>query len=184
MTKTEKIYSDILKLIEKHKDEVVFDVGQLKRDSERHLFGLRLKDEYGLDVNPKAIHSTDWVKLNDYITVSQYGEKYNRTISWPVDGRQPEDGEYLMNISFPTGAYIFGQHYPVNIFQGFWDELKSYSPKYRDDVNHCIYFSLDTASKVFNEFGNIFKKHRELSAEDYKERRKKELEDELEKLNN
>jgi len=71
--------------------------------------------------------------------VGWWGEKYGRHISWSDDGKQPED-ELLLVISFPTGAYIFGDDYPTEFFKEFFQELKTYNPKYTDTTNKTLYF--------------------------------------------
>lgn len=182
LEKTEKAYKDILALLSKHKDLHKFDIEDLKRKSETHLFGLKLKESYGLDINEKSVDSTTWNKFGDYRNIGRWGEKHNCKISWSVDGRQPED-EMLLQICIPTGAYIFGGDYPKEIFIDFWKELKSYKPKYADEVNHCIYFDLENAADIFNNFESILSKHRDINREDAKNRRIKQLEAELEKLN-
>jgi len=181
LDKTQKAYEDILNLLEKHKGLHSYDVENLKQKSQNHLFGLKLKETYGLEINEKAISSTTWNTFGDYRSIGMWGEKYRRTISWSVDGRQPDD-EMLLKIGFSTGAYMFGQDYPKEIFTQFWQDLRSYSPKYTDEVNNCLYFDLENAAEVFNNFDKILAKHREINNEDAKVRRRKQLEAELEKL--
>jgi hypothetical protein len=106
MENVKKAYDEILKVVKKHRDICVFDVSDLERKANIHLFGLKLKEVYGLDIDPKRVDSVDYFRPNDHMYISWYGEKYKRTISWPVDGRQPED-ELLLNICYPIGAYIF-----------------------------------------------------------------------------
>src|SRR5699024_2542344 len=115
------------KLLHKNKELCVFDVNDLERKAKTHLFGLELKEVHGLNIDPKQVNSIDYQRFGDKV-IGLFGEKYKRTISWPVDGRQPED-EYLFTVSFPTGAYIFGdggtfnKDYPTEFFQKFWLEL-------------------------------------------------------------
>ncbi len=108
-------------------------------------------------------------------------EKHGRKISWSEDDSQPED-EFLLDISFATGAYIFGDDCPIELFKEFFNELKSYGPKYIDKHNKCLYFSMENAGRVFNEFENILNKYNEKNKEDEKKRRVKKLKAELEKL--
>lgn len=111
-----------------------------------------------------------------------YPIENNNWISWSDDGRQPEN-EWLYKISFPTGAFIFGDFYPAEMFQKFFLELKSYNPKYCDTTNNCLYFSPDNAKKVHEAYPKILKKYRDKSAEEFKKLRKEKLEKELERLN-
>lgn len=174
-------YKKILTLLKAHKNEIVFDVDALQRQADNHLFGIELKETYGLDIDPKKINSTDWVKINDYGSIGLFGEKYNRTISWPDVKGQPKN-EYLLMYSFSTGAYIFGEDYPTDLFNKFWNELKTYNPKFIDTMNHSIYFSLDNAKNVFNDFKSILSKYYDINKEDIKLRRIAKMEADLAKL--
>ncbi len=181
MNTTEKAYKEILKVLNKHKDCIVFDVDYLEMKSKNHLFGVQLKTEYGLDIDPKIIQSLEWYKLKEHTVIGWYGEKYNRIISWSDDGIQPKD-ELLLCISYPTGAYIFGDDYPTEFFQKFFLELKTYNPKYTDSANKSLYFSMDNASKIYNAYDSIVKKYYEENKEDLKQRKIKKMKDDLVKL--
>ena len=178
---TEKAYKEILKVLKKHKDSIVFDVDTLEIKARHHLFGIELKEKYGLNIDPKGINSLRLQKLRDHTTLGWWGNKYNRTISWPDDGRQPKD-ELLLCISFPTGTYIFGEDYPTEFFQRFFLELKSYNPKYIDAANKSLYFSMDNACKIFNEYDSILKRYYEENKEDIKQRKIRKMKIELAKL--
>jgi len=178
---TEKAYSEIFKVLKKHKDICNIDIDDLERKAKYHLFGIELKEKYGLNINPKNIESTDWIRFGEFASIGIWGEKHRRTISWPDNGKQPKN-EILLQYSFPTGAYIFGEHYPVELFQKLFQELKIYNPKYVDSHNSSLYFSMDNAKDIFNIFDDIMKKYFVLNKEDYKERQIKKLEDELLKL--
>lgn len=183
MEKVKKAYDEILKVLHKHREVCVFDVSDLERKAKIHLFGLELKEVYGLNIDPKQVNSIDWIRFGDYRAIGLWGEKHRRTISWSVDGRQPED-EMLLKIYFPTGAYIFGEDYAVNFFQKFWLELKSFKPDYIDEANHSLYWRLDNAKDVFNLFDETLKKYYELNREDAKQRRIEKMKKELEQLEN
>src|SRR5690606_35899224 len=120
-------YNEILRMLNKHKDLCLYDIDELERTAKKHLFGLELKEKYGFDLDSKRITSLDWISFSDSKKIGLFGKKYNRKISWSVDGRQPDD-EYLFFLSYGTGAYIFGDDYPTDFFQTFWLELKSYGP--------------------------------------------------------
>jgi hypothetical protein len=180
-TTSKEVYYKILKLLKKHKELIVFDVNDLEIKSKLHLFGLELKEKYGLDIDPKRIDSFDWIGFGSHRTIGRWGEKHNRTISWPDDGKQPDD-ELLLQISFSTGAYIFGQDYPVELFQKFFFEFMSYNPKYVDTRNNNLYYSLDNAKDIFNNFDAILKKYHEINKEDMKQRTIKKMKEDLAKL--
>lgn len=176
-------YTEIFNTLKMHKDVCVFDIESLERKAKHHLFSLELQEDYGLNIDPKRVDSCDWMRFGDYKSIGWWGEKYRRTISWSVDGRQPED-ELLLQISFPTGAYIFGGDYPNDFFQKFWLELKSFNPDYTDEANHSVYWKVQNAKEIFNSFENILDKYRQLNREDFNKRRIAQMKEELEKLEN
>lgn len=178
---SKKMYSEILYILEKYADDCVYDIEDLKQKSECHLFGLKLKEIYGLDIEPKRITSTDYIRFGEYISIGMWGEKHRRTISWSDDDRQPKD-ELLLCIGFSTGAYIFGQDYPTDLFKKFFNELKSYKPKYTDSANTNLFFGMDNAKEIFNKFNDILKKYKDLNKEDFNKRKIKELEKQLKSL--
>ena len=108
-------------------------------------------------------------------------KKHNRTISCPDNGKQPED-EWLYCIRFTSGAYVFSGQYPTETFNAFFQELKDFGTKYCDTVNHCLYFSPENAKEVYDNFWPIFNKYKGMVGEELKQRRKKELKEELAKL--
>lgn len=186
MKEIKKAYTEILNLCEKYKDidNETYDIKDMIGKSKRHLWACELEEKYGLKIDHSKIGvNSDYCRIDDYRFLGWYGEKYNRTISWEKDGKQPED-EFLLNLSFCTGPYIFGDDYPEDLFRDFFQELKNYNPKYCDTVNKCLYFSMENASKIFNDFPQILKKYHEINKKDCKERKIKKLQQELEKLNN
>jgi len=181
LEETKKAYKEILSVINKHKDIIAYDYNNLNNDSKNHLFGIELKEKYGLDINPLDVNSLSYINLGDSKCVGWWGEKYGRHISWSDDGKQPED-ELLLVISFPTGAYIFGDDYPTEFFKEFFQELKTYNPKYTDTTNKTLYFSMDNAGKIFNKFPEILKKYYEKNNKCAKERKIERLKEELKEL--
>lgn len=69
MNTTEKAYKEILKVLNKYKSEIVFDVNSLEREAKQHLFGVELVEKYGFNLDPKTIHSTDWQKLKENVHI-------------------------------------------------------------------------------------------------------------------
>lgn len=186
MEATKKAYDEILKVLHKHRDLCLYDIPELERTAKIHLFGLELKEKYGLNIDPKSVDSLDYQRFGEKI-IGLFGRKHKRTISWSFDGRQPED-EYLFKVGFPTGAYIFGEgeffnkDYPTDFFQKFWIELKSYKPDYSDEVNHCLYWKLENAKDAFNNYEAVLKKYHDLNKEDIKQRRIAKMKADLEQL--
>lgn len=172
--KAREAYNEIFDVLNKHKNICVFNIDELKRESEVHLFGIELKEEYGLNIDPTMIRSLYWNKVGNYITIGKWGKQYNRVISWSIDGRQP-DNEILLQISFPIGPYTFGnstdnEDYPKEFFSKFFPELKSYNPDYIDDANSALYWKINNAKDIFNSFDIIFQKYQDLNKKDIKRR--------------
>ena len=159
MNTAEKAYKEILKVLTKYRAEIVFDVASLETQARHHLFGIKLVEKYGFELDPKKINNTDWQKLREGIAIGFWdGER--RKISCSDDGSQP-DKEDLLCISYPTGAYIFGDDYPTELFQALFLELKTYKPKYVDTKNSSLYYSLANAGRVYNDYDSIITRYHE-----------------------
>jgi len=178
-------YKELQGVIEKYPKEFKGDYdlnniqGTIRRLNISQRFGIPL--EYGcgnISYSVKGAYN-DWTRVN-------FIDGTERTISWSDDGRQPND-EWLFVISFPTGAYIFGDYfkseYPKQTFNTFFNELKSLGAKYSDSANSSLYFTEENSKKVYDAFWGIFNKYKAMVADEMKEQRKKELEAELAKLN-
>ena len=176
-------YKKLIALAKKYKDVCKIDVNQLEYTAKNHLFGLELVEKYGLNVNPTQI-DTNWNNIGEYLHIGFWDGERSK-ISWSDDEKQPKN-EYLVSISFPCGAYIFGSSfnddYPTEFFHQFFDELRSYGPKFVDSANKSLYFSLDNAKDVFNNFNDILNKYYELNKVDWNKRKAKKLREEVEKL--
>ena len=173
-------YKEILNVLKKH-DELLSDDYQIDI-KDRITNRIRLQEisaEFGIEL--KSDCNPSWCKVSEYAGIGIYGEDHNRTISWLDDGEQP-DNERLYAIRFPTGAYIFGDSYPTKTFKMFFDELKSYQPKYTDTHNSCLYFTDETAKHVHKDFSSIISKHRKLVGDELKAKKITSLKEELEKL--
>lgn len=138
-----------------------------------------LQEEFGITNVEHYSHT--WFKCGYYSAIGLFGDEHKRTISWSDDGRQPDD-EWLYQISFPTGAYIFGEDYCTETFNEFFAELKTYNPKYLDSANHNLYFTSETAAKVHAELPELFKKYRGLVQNELNAKRILKLQEELKAL--
>jgi hypothetical protein len=177
-------YTEIEQVCEKYATEFdnkygFYDIADMLRKAQSHLRKIEYYEKYGIRLDDPVV-STEWHNIDEYRQLGYFdGEK--RSISWPDDGKQPKD-ERLYCISFPTGAYIFGEEYVQKLFQEFFLELKSYNPKYVDTVNHGLYFSLDSAKAIHDNFTEILNKYHAKYKADSVNRRKEKLQAELEKL--
>ena len=179
LQETKKIYDSILKIAKKNKDLLNFDFQVLELKAKNHLFGLELKEVYGLQIDEKRINNIQYQELKDNVHLT-FIDSETRTISWEDNGKKPK-GERLIKFSYPTGAYIFGGDYPTIFFEKLFFELKSFNPDYCDSANKSLYFKLKNAKDVFNNYDTILKKYYELNKEDFKKReiirKQKELAD-------
>ena len=87
--------------------------------------------------------------------------------------------EELLNISFPSGAYIFGDDYDAEFFNEFFNELCLVVPKYKDVINHSLYYSVENGKEAYEHYETTYKKYRELFRETRKQRKIEKLKAEL-----
>lgn len=179
--RTKKAYEEILKLLKGYKDDIIFDIKDLEIKAKHHLFGIELKEKYGFNIDPKVINSLSWQKLRDHVSIGFWGTDINKKIPYVVGGRQPKN-ELLLKLGFREGPYIFGDDYPTDLFQDFFRELKSYEPKYVDNMNSTLYFGMDNAAMIFNRFDSIYEDYHEKNIKNMKQREIKRLKNELMKL--
>lgn len=93
--------------------------------------------------------------------------------------------EELFEISFPTGAYIFGNKYDKELFDEFFEELKNGTNyKYIDELNHSLYYSFenDKAYKAYDYYKELMKEYHKKYKDRKKEQDIKELKIKLEEL--
>lgn len=175
-----KIYESILKIARKNKDVLNYDLYDLELKAKNHLFEIELKETYGLELGNRKINNIRYQELKDNVHLT-FIDSETSTISWEDEGRQPK-GERLIKFSYSIGAFIFGGDYPTIFFNKFFEELKSYNPDYIDTVNHSLYFKLENAKDIFNNYDTIIKKYYELNHEDAKQRKIKALESQIQEL--
>jgi hypothetical protein len=167
------------------------DIRKMQASAKSHLELIDWYEKYGLklshDYQP---YSYNYFKINDYLKFNRFNdgakdkaEGSGKFISWSDDDKQPKN-EWLFEISFSTGAYIFGQDYDgqKELFQKFFKELESYKPDYSDSHNHSLYWKLENAKSIFDNFNKILEKYRKLNSEDLKNREIKQLEKKLHSL--
>lgn len=195
LAKWKKAYTAILKSCQPYADEFYSlysfrDVRDMRNSAKNHLMLIDWYEKYGLklshDYQP---YSYNYFKVSDYIIFNHFGDAQQgkdngrgKYISWSDDDRQPKN-EWLLNISFSTGAYIFGQDYDgqQELFQSFIKELKSYKPDYSDTVNKSFYWKLENAKAIFEAFPDIYKKYQQLNTDDFNRRKVEKLKKELAK---
>jgi hypothetical protein len=178
-----EIYNEILSVLDKHKDVLENDSDlDIRRRLENRIKFFEILNKF--DFRLQSLRPNDfsqYMRLSEYTIIGLYGEDHRRTISWSDDGRQPEN-EWLYVISFPTGAYIFGEEYPKNSFNEMFEELRRYGPAYSDSHNHNLYFNEHNAKFVHENLFLIMRKYRDLARKEIAEKKIKELEEQLELL--
>lgn len=172
-----KAYEEMLSVIREHseltKKDNRIDIADVLEDRIRLL---KISDEFNIDLDINQ--DSSYIHIDSYRAICMFGKAFNRTIAWSDDDRQPEN-ERLYVINFPTGAYIFGDSYPQETFNMFFNDLKSYRPKYTDSPNKGLYYTSETAKDVHENFKSIFDKHAVLVADEVKRQKISKLEEEL-----
>jgi hypothetical protein len=174
-----KAYKDLLALSEQYSE--IFDEDIIVPRTnviEGIIRALEISERFGIPLKYIGYGGSSYEVENGYDEWSRIAFFGNDAIGCPDDGRQPQD-EWLFRIGFGTGAYIFGDSYPKQTFSAFFNELKSFEPKYIDSANKTLYFTEDKAKAVHEAFWTIFKKYKALVADELKAKRKAELEAEL-----
>ena len=181
MNKQIQAYKELQGVIEKYPEE--FKDDYVVHNIKDTLDLLKMQERFGIPL--ESCNSTQYYVKRSYDNwthVALYG-KGNRQVSCLDKGYEQPNNEWLYCIRFTSVAYIFGDSYTTETFDAMWEELKSYEPKYVDTTNHCIYFTEDKAKTVYESFWSILKKYQGLVKDELLRKRKKELEEELAKLN-
>ena len=191
-----KAYQDILAVCEKYSnlsnsDYALNDIQEMAEKAKNHLLVVEWQEKYGIELSHDARpFTTDFMRINDYVSFCYFGDAAGdkakhtgRFITWSDDGRQPKN-EWLLVIGFPTGPYIFGEDYDEqrDLFQDFFEELKSYHPDFSDTHNNVLYWKLENAKDIYKDFDKILQKYEDRNQAELKERKIAELKKELEEL--
>ncbi len=187
--------------MEKEVFQKIIDICENNVDTEGTLSEIRIKaknrviryeweENYGIKLDDSRFAEYDYLRINDYEFVGYYNDGYKnhkggygRSISWSEDGKQPVN-EWLYQVGFSTGAYIFGEDYngQQQLFQDFFEELRTHKPDYEDLHNHNLYWKIENAKDVMSQFKTILNKYRDRNREELKVREINKLEAKLAKL--
>lgn len=180
--KTIDAYKKILKVIKSCAKEVELDSTiDISHKLESLITREEIQESFGIDLKHCYDYGSTYFKVDEDQYIAKYGDKHNRTISWPDDGKQPKD-EWLFAIRYSTGAYIFGEDYQKETFAQYFDELREFEPKYVDTVNHCLYYTADKAKAVYEKVDDVTKKYRSIAEENRKANKIEALKKQLEVL--
>ena len=163
-----------------------YEINNFKNKIDKKLKVIEYKEKYDIDLREKDFHRLDWVFIKRY-----YGNIYiGKGMKVLNSEKQPKENEMLFQFAYPTGAYIFGGsgwcgsdcNYDEKTFDEFFEELKTYNYKYIDDLNNCLYFSMENGAKLFNKYQEICEKYQNIWNKRAKEKKKEELEQQLKDL--
>lgn len=182
-------YEEILEVVNKHKD--IVDSYHVCLDSVADVLdNMKVSQRFGVPLRSITGNYHGWLSVSDRYTDTIRlgyfsGKEEGRTIPWSDDGSQPAD-EWLLVIGLTAGAYIFGDYmgnkYPKKTFNAFFEELKKFGPAFCDTNNHCLYFRSNVSAEVYQAFFTLFDKYKSLVDAELKEKRRAELQRELESL--
>jgi len=166
-------------------------LSEIRTQAKNRVIRYEWKEKYGIELSSDCRFAQyDYTNLDDYQGIFYFKDGYTyhkegrgRSISWPEGGKQPVD-EWLYSISFSTGAYIFGDDYDgqQQLFQDFFEELRTYKPDYEDLHNHSLYWKVENAKEIMSQFKVILNKYRERNRDELKARKIEKLQKELESL--
>jgi len=188
--------------MEKETFQKIIDICEQNTDEEGTLSDIRTKaknrvirfeweEKYGIKLDSGCKFAEyDYHNFNDNQGIFYFKdgytchkEGYGRSISWSEGNKQPVD-EWLYTLSFSTGAYIFGDDYngQQQLFQDFFEELRTYKPDYEDLHNHSLYWKAENAKEIMSEYKNVLNKYKEKNRNELKIRKINQLKGELLKL--
>lgn len=188
--------------MEKETFQKIIDICEKGTDTEGTLSEIRTKaknrviryeweEKYGIKLDSDCRFAEyDYVRLDDYQFISYFKDGYTchkeghgRSISWSEGNKQPVD-EWIYSVGFSTGAYIFGEDYngQQQLFQDFFEELRTHKPDYEDLNNHCLYWKVENAKEIMSQFKVILTKYRDRNRDELKARKIDKLKKELESI--
>lgn len=174
-------YKKVLQIIKKYELDELHKVECL---AEKGILAADIKEKYHVDVAIDSMNTNNGIWCSVHVLlgnmyIGHFGSKYNRDVT---NNKQDCDNELLVHLRFPTGAYVFGEDYPVDFFNRFWEELLSYNPKYVDSANHGLYFSIGNAAAFIDNYGAICMKYSKQNNVNMKMRRIAALRKEADQL--
>lgn len=184
------IYKEMLEKLYEVKGREIKSFTKIK-DLERLLNTLsiceEIKSKYNIDLTDRDMFNEFNVSTVDSFSAQvsmNGGDGYIRLISEIYNSdKQPIGSEMLFKIAHPTGAYIFGEYYPRDLFNEFFEELKNRTNfEYLDDVNHSLYYKIENMLESLGIYNKIYKEYSEKNKENYKKEMIKRKKEEIERL--
>lgn len=188
----EKIINIVKEFNEEHEwtDEYSF-LSDLKEKCKKVKIKYEYLDKYNVDIKISNISSEDFITLDSrYADINIYRVKgTKKSGSYILNSEKQPNNELLMRYGHPTGPYIFGGHswegdsyYDSELFEKYFDELKSYGYSYIDEVNHHIYYTIENGMKLYKNYESICKKYQNIFNEGFKKHKLNKLKEQMEEL--
>lgn len=185
-----KIFQNIIDICEQNTD-TEGTLSSIRTLAKNRVIRYEWKEKYDIDLPDDCrLGEYDYYRFNDFEIIMYFKDGYksskegiDRYISWPEKGKQPVD-EWIYEISFSTGAYIFGDDYDsqLKLFRDFFEELRTYKPDYEDLHNCNLYWKMKNAKKIKKQFRNILNKYKDKNNSELKNRKIEKLKKELKEL--
>ena len=116
-SKYNNAYEDILEVLKKHEEFIKDDYTiNIIKQLEFRIETQTIIDMF--DIRLDISNTPGYIVIDRNRVIARFGKGTGRNILISDDGRQPEN-EWLYCISFPRGAYIFGDEYPKKTFDDF-----------------------------------------------------------------
>lgn len=182
----------------------IIDICEQNTDTEGTLSDIKIKaknrviryewqEKYGITLPDGCRFAEyDYHQIDDYQLISYFKDGYickeercGRSISWSEGNKQPVD-EWIYSVGFSTGAYIFGDdyNYQQQLFQDFFEELRTYKPDYEDLHNHNLYWKVENAKEIMKDFKKVLNRYHDRNKDELKGRKIAKLQAELNTLTN
>ena len=184
------VFQKIIKICEENTD-TEGTLSKIRIKAKNRVIRYEWEEKFGIKLNSNCRFAEyDYIRFDDYQTISYFKDGYvskkdgfGRSISWSEKDKQPVN-EWLYEVSFPTGAYIFGDDYKgqKQLFQEFFEELRTYKPDYEDLHNSHLYWKIENAKKIMSKFQTILKKYHDKNKDELKTREIIKLEARLKEI--
>jgi len=168
----EEVYKELLDIYENNKkllakDEPIFHGIKIKQH------WLEINRRFGLNVNVwYGDLRMDYATYSNYATIIEVGNSCNIS-EFEDEWKKPIKGELLMQLRFSTGVYLFSsENYNLDyIFYQFFNELKELGAKYVCTASRRLYFSIEDAARVHEEFIKLYEKYKKMAEDEQKKQK-------------
>lgn len=167
------------------KDKSAFNsswISRTLRDLKGILYKIELQEQYGIVIkdgqNAESSNFYGQCDIYDVCYITKWSERCKVFNS----KEQPKVNRLIYSLRFNTGAYIFGNDYDTELFDEFFEKLKTYKPDFVDPLNHCLYWYIENAKPINNKINSLYKVYLKKHFNRQKEGEIQRLEKELKRL--